>query len=222
MIFQDKSVLITGQAHWIHLSHYIHLNPVRAGLVNDPSEHPWSSYGDYVGEIAEFPWVNPRPVLLAYGPDPAARRKTYRAKSRSLTGAAPSFWKKFAADLFAAPPAPDADKQAPPPKEPLYIKGKPNPRLAASARPAVDPGQALDQVARAFSVNKKELLRKGRNSPARLPAYYHLTYNHGLTMAAAAAAMSVKPVSVSSGLKRLRNLMEEDQCLTTKIHSLNS
>jgi len=217
-----KSVLVIEQAHWIHLSHYIHLNPVRAGLAADPSEHPWSSYADYVGANAEFPWLSPEPVLLAYGPDRAARRKRYRAKSLSLAGTGRESWKKFAADLFAAAPSCAAGEGGPSIKEPLYIKGKPNPRLAASARPPVDHDEALEQVAAAFAVNKDELFRKRRNFPARLAAYYHLTYNRGLSVASTAAALSVSPVSVSTGLIKLRQLMEEKPWLKAKIQSLNN
>ena len=162
-----KSVLVIEPAHWIQLSHYIHLNPVRAGLVTDPSGHPWSSYADYVGAKADFPWLNPEPVLLAYGPGRAARRKRYRANSLSLAGAGTGFWKKFAADLFSKSLETGRHLK----KEPLYVKGKPRPELAASARDGGDHELELEKVAAAFSVKKDDLFRKRRNFPARLAAY---------------------------------------------------
>jgi len=212
-----KSVLVIEQAHWIHLSHYIHLNPVRAGMAADPAGHPWSSYADYVGANPEFRWLNPTPVLLAYGPDRAASRQRYRAQSLSLAGAGSSFWKKFAADLFSASLQPGGHSK----KEPLYVKGKPRPELAASKRAGGDHDRELKKVAAAFSVDKDELFRKRRNFPARLAAYYHLTCNRGLSITATAAALSVKPASVSKGLARLRSRMEDDQWLKSKIQSLN-
>ena len=33
----------------LHLSRYIHLNPVSSGLVNHPEEWEFSSYRDYIG-----------------------------------------------------------------------------------------------------------------------------------------------------------------------------
>jgi putative transposase len=39
-----KSCLIESEAYLMHLHRYIELNPVRAGMVYDPSEYPWSSY----------------------------------------------------------------------------------------------------------------------------------------------------------------------------------
>ena len=46
-IFQGrfKSVLVEDDTYWQHLSFYIHLNPVRAGIVEEPQEYPWSGSG---------------------------------------------------------------------------------------------------------------------------------------------------------------------------------
>jgi REP element-mobilizing transposase RayT len=45
--FQAK--LVDRDNYLLHLSRYIHLNPVRAGLVQHPEDWNYSSYRDYVG-----------------------------------------------------------------------------------------------------------------------------------------------------------------------------
>jgi len=45
-----KSYLCDKDTYLLNLIRYIHLNPVRAGLVNHPAEYQWSSHGDYVNE----------------------------------------------------------------------------------------------------------------------------------------------------------------------------
>ena len=45
--FQAK--LIDRDEYLLHLSRYIHLNPVRAGLVQRAEDWPYSSYSDYLG-----------------------------------------------------------------------------------------------------------------------------------------------------------------------------
>jgi len=45
-----KSVLVEEERYLAEVSAYIHLNPVRAGLVNDPGEWRWSSMGHYLGK----------------------------------------------------------------------------------------------------------------------------------------------------------------------------
>lgn len=51
-VFQGryKSFIVDKDNYLLELSRYIHLNPVRAGIVKDPKDYRWSSYRDYVGE----------------------------------------------------------------------------------------------------------------------------------------------------------------------------
>ncbi|MBT9316817.1 REP-associated tyrosine transposase [Leptothoe spongobia] len=50
-IFQGRfqAILVNSDAYLLHLSRYIHLNPVEAGLVKRPEDWEFSSYVDYVG-----------------------------------------------------------------------------------------------------------------------------------------------------------------------------
>jgi putative transposase len=43
-----KNVLVATDEQLLHLTRYIHLNPVTAYLVNTPEEWPWSSYNEYL------------------------------------------------------------------------------------------------------------------------------------------------------------------------------
>ncbi|MFA6636736.1 MAG: transposase [Candidatus Omnitrophota bacterium] len=49
-LFQHRylGLLIEENSYLTHLSRYIHLNPVRAGLVKTPEEYAWSSYRYYI------------------------------------------------------------------------------------------------------------------------------------------------------------------------------
>jgi len=51
-VFQGryKSFIVDKDNYLLELSRYIHLNPVRAGIVKDPKDYRWSSYGDYIGK----------------------------------------------------------------------------------------------------------------------------------------------------------------------------
>lgn len=52
-----KSILVEAETYAWELSRYIHLNPVRAGIVGQPEEFPWSSYREYLGMRRAFPWL---------------------------------------------------------------------------------------------------------------------------------------------------------------------
>jgi len=45
-----KGVLVEKDAYLLALSRYVHLNPVRAKVVEKPEQYRWSSYLGYVGE----------------------------------------------------------------------------------------------------------------------------------------------------------------------------
>ena len=44
-----KAVLVDADAYLLELTRYIHLNPVRAGIVKEPEDSPWSSHRAYLG-----------------------------------------------------------------------------------------------------------------------------------------------------------------------------
>jgi len=50
------AVLVDADDYLLTLIRYIHLNPVRAGLVADPVEYLWSSHCTYLG-MRQQPWV---------------------------------------------------------------------------------------------------------------------------------------------------------------------
>ncbi|MFH1360654.1 MAG: transposase [Candidatus Omnitrophota bacterium] len=48
-----KSILIKSDEQLLHLTRYIHLNPVSAALVNLPQDWKFSSYGEYINLVKE-------------------------------------------------------------------------------------------------------------------------------------------------------------------------
>lgn len=50
-VFQNrfKSILIENNSYFLKLSQYIYLNPVKAGLVSDPKNYPYSSIREALG-----------------------------------------------------------------------------------------------------------------------------------------------------------------------------
>ena len=47
-----KAILVDSDAYLLHLSKYIHLNPLSAGIVDCLIEYKWSSYAAYIDK----PW----------------------------------------------------------------------------------------------------------------------------------------------------------------------
>jgi putative transposase len=95
-----RSALIQAERHLLACMAYIDLNPVRAGLVADPADYPWSSHQHYVGRRADR-CITPHPLYWEMGNTPFARDHAYselvRAglrpdQERALTTATMSGW----------------------------------------------------------------------------------------------------------------------------------
>jgi len=58
-LFQGRyrAILVEKESYLLPLSRYVHLNPVRAGLVRRPEGYRWSSYRGYIGREREEDWV---------------------------------------------------------------------------------------------------------------------------------------------------------------------
>ena len=52
-----KAILVDADEYAGELSRYIHLNPVRAGIVDIPEKYAWSSYQYYVGKKKKPDWL---------------------------------------------------------------------------------------------------------------------------------------------------------------------
>jgi putative transposase len=73
---------------WCLYEVYIELNPVRAGMVSDPGDYPWSSYRANALGLAN-PILSPHPLYLALAANNAVRHKLYRDLFRTTLDDAP-------------------------------------------------------------------------------------------------------------------------------------
>jgi len=71
------AVLVDAYSYLLALVRYIHLNPVRAGLVADPAAYRWSSHRVYPGERA-CDWVTRGFALSLLTTQSAAALARYR------------------------------------------------------------------------------------------------------------------------------------------------
>jgi REP element-mobilizing transposase RayT len=62
-----KAILVDANEYLTLLSRYIHLNPVRAKIVTNPKEYPWSSYPAFAGKRRKPDWLETDTVLSYFG-----------------------------------------------------------------------------------------------------------------------------------------------------------
>ena len=106
-----RSTLIQTERYLLACMAYIDLNPVRAEMVADPKDYPWSSHAHYIG-LRVDKLVTPHPLVWQIGNTPFAREVQYAELVRAglsveqqgeLTASVLSGWalgdKDFVADL---------------------------------------------------------------------------------------------------------------------------
>jgi len=73
-----KGILVEEDYHYWELSRYIHLNPVRAGMVKKPEEYRWGSCRYYFSEKDAPEWLCWEEILGREGKGLRAARQAYR------------------------------------------------------------------------------------------------------------------------------------------------
>ncbi len=166
-----KSILIDADEYLKHLSRYIHLNPVRAKMIDRPSGYLWSSYPAFTGGEKPPCWLETDWLLSQFGKKRKDAEKNYRCfvedveieaidnPSDSVVGGfilgAPDFvnWVK---DTFLRPRS--------------DVKEIPQLR---QLKPAISIETVIEAVCSEFGCDAESVIQKGRkNNRARDIAIY--------------------------------------------------
>ena len=81
-----KAILIDIDEYAKELSRYIHLNPVRAKMVEAPEEYGWSSYQFYIGKKESPEWLYRDFILGYFGKKVSTAQKHYQQFVNILSG----------------------------------------------------------------------------------------------------------------------------------------
>ncbi|MBW1897861.1 MAG: transposase [Deltaproteobacteria bacterium] len=73
-----KSILVDMDEYGKELSRYIHLNPVRANMVELPEDYEWSSYPYFTGKKKPPDWLYGKFILEYFGEKISTAQKRYR------------------------------------------------------------------------------------------------------------------------------------------------
>ena len=79
-----KALLVDIDGYAQELSRYIHLNPVKAGMVKKPEQYKWSSYRDYINVNKSSKWLCIDFVLSLFSIKTSIAKKQYRRFVESM------------------------------------------------------------------------------------------------------------------------------------------
>jgi hypothetical protein len=94
-----KAILVERDAYLLELARYVVLNPVRACMVGQAGDWPWSSYRAMMGLAAPPPWLETDWVLGQFAPDRAQARAGFAGFVAVGVGQA-SLWTQLRHQVF--------------------------------------------------------------------------------------------------------------------------
>lgn len=100
-VFQGryKAVLVDREAHLLEVARYVVLNPVRAAMVSNAAEWPWSSHRAVAGTAAAPVWLDVDALLAPFGRTRAEAVRRYRAHVQRGVGM-PSIWQHLRQQIY--------------------------------------------------------------------------------------------------------------------------
>ncbi len=100
-VFQGryKSILVEKESYLLELARYVVLNPVRAGMVDDPQQWPWSSYAAMTGEKQAPPWLQTDWILGQFNRNRGQAVMGYVDFIRAGAGM-PSVWERLRGQVY--------------------------------------------------------------------------------------------------------------------------
>jgi REP element-mobilizing transposase RayT len=78
-VFQGRfrSIAVEKETYFLQVLRYIHLNPVKAGLVDSVQKYPWSSYGKYIAPGSDVPTLDTAPALGMFSKDSFKQKQLF-------------------------------------------------------------------------------------------------------------------------------------------------
>jgi putative transposase len=216
-----KGILVEKDTYLLSLSRYVHLNPVRARVVERPEHYRWSSYPGYIGKGKESEWVEYAWGLSQFGNNRKRAQKRYREYTeeglkvkdktplRDLQGQVILGGEGFIGRV----------------KE--MLKGRRLSEEIVERKRLMEypsPREVVGVVSEAFGINREEILdRRGRTNMARKAAIYLCQRYTGLSNEVIGAMFGgIHYSGVSKVAARIREEILKDKELSKLMDNLNS
>jgi len=220
-VFQGrhKAILCQSGPYLAELVRYIHLNPVRAGMVELPELYPYSSHREYVG-LDPTTIVDVDPVLRRFGPKPLAARQRFADHVAAAIKLGPqSHFYASESGILGSEEFVDSM---------IHRLGEHDVHAAARRRKELQAAQGCDihallaLVEKHFHIPKEEICSRGKNP--------HLVYAKevfivtarrlGTSLAEVSNVLGINASTVSRRFDAARNRMNGDQQMSVDVENV--
>ena len=220
-VFQGRyrTELVEDETYLWTVTRYVHLNPVRAKIVEHPAAWAWSSYPGYAHRARRLEWLAYDDLLASWtgafgGSDPAGAYRRY--VTRGLTDPPESPWKDaYHGWVLGSGAFIDRVK--------AMVRGEPprEQRRESRLMLSVPLSRIVEVVCAFYEVKPKELSQRGSRLPARAGLVY-LARSHSLaTNAELAAVLGLsRAESVPNLTRRFSDWLSADATVRKQLRDL--
>ena len=209
-----KSILIEADSYFAELTRYIHLNPVKARLVDSAEEYPWSSYKIYLSK-GSSDLINKEKGQELLAMDSSAYRQFIQGGIKNQKD---PFRKVYAGCILGGTAfIKDKLKQLQTEVESKDFAYK------RAVKNTIGPQEIITVVADYFKLDPEQM-RKGRSRPmtAKRTAIYLLRRKTGLTNAQIGELFDMKPAAISKAAINFELKMKKDIGLMKAVERISS
>lgn len=196
-----KAILIEADEYLTELSRYIHLNPVRVGIVEKPEQYKWSSYPHYIGQSKPPEWLRTGFILGCFANKAADAQSKYQTFVEDRLGKEyESPLKRTVVAAILGSPAFIEDITT------MHLHGKEDGNIPALRQLVIRP--TPEEILKAV---KAEL---GDNEKLARRASIHLCHKHsGLKLGEIGESFNVRDTAISEASRRFASELEKNEKL---------
>ena len=206
-IFQGryKSILVDEDSYALVLSAYIHLNPLRAGMVENIEDYPFSSFLDYIGKRNPFIVLDMSLILNMLSDDIKQSQKGYQQfviENTNLKNPIEKSYKNIALG---------SEKFIEKIKNKIGSLGQNREvsRIKDVSLPYKE--RIIDTVSKQFNVEKDAIFEKRRGNIYRKLTLYFLKKYSSLSLKQIGELFRMDYVAVSQAAKRFENELKKNK-----------
>ena len=208
VIFQGryKSIVVEADSYGLQLSAYIHLNPTRAGIVDDPGKYKWSSFQDYTRKKKpSLENLDINFILEQFDKDPSKARRKYSRFVRKNKDMENPLDNSFSGIALGGEGFIHRIKKL------VDKTGKNREVSATRIADAFTTDEIIGVIISKFGIDRKEVFEKRRGNIYRPLALYFIKKNTALSLNEIGSLFDMDYTAVSQACRRFQQLAEKDK-----------
>ena len=198
-LFQGRftSVMVKKDNYLLYVSKYIHLNPVKANIVESPNKYKWSSYKVYMTNYDKKDIVSTERIMKYFADDFFKARKLYREFINEDN---------------------EGEREAA-----TALEQQVKPIKDSSADRVVEINRIFEVVEKSLGVHRLNLMRRNNKTDGvkRDICIYLIALKVKLSYKKLAELFGVRPAAISASIKRIINLMISNTMLLKQINEIS-